>query len=112
MNRNHEKLLVATLCGLIIVGTAAFAVQPAMAAGYDVDTLGKVYNVQDWDHLNVRKWPAARSQKIGSFSSDAHFWIERCIEVPKSADWCLVDGGGTRGWVNSKFLATVSGTDI
>ena len=31
MTRNHEKLLVAALAGLIIAGAALFAVQPAMA---------------------------------------------------------------------------------
>ena len=33
MNRNQEKVLIATLAGLIIASAAAFAVQPALAAG-------------------------------------------------------------------------------
>ena len=37
MNRQQEKLLVAVLCGLVITVAGAFAVQPAMAAGYTVD---------------------------------------------------------------------------
>lgn len=35
MNRNHEKLLVATLVGVIIAGAAAFAIQPAVASKMD-----------------------------------------------------------------------------
>jgi hypothetical protein len=31
MTRNHEKLLIAALAGLIIAGAAVFAIQPAMA---------------------------------------------------------------------------------
>jgi hypothetical protein len=31
MTKNHEKLLVAALAGLIIAGAAMFAIQPAMA---------------------------------------------------------------------------------
>ncbi|WEK02829.1 MAG: hypothetical protein P0Y65_11470 [Candidatus Devosia phytovorans] len=31
MNKRQEKLLIATLCGLVIVSAGAFAVQPAMA---------------------------------------------------------------------------------
>lgn len=31
MTRQHEKLLVAVLAGMIMVGAAAMAVQPAMA---------------------------------------------------------------------------------
>jgi hypothetical protein len=30
MNKHQEKVLVATLCGLVITAAAAFAVQPAM----------------------------------------------------------------------------------
>lgn len=32
MTRNHEKLLLAALAGLIIAGAAAFAIQPALAS--------------------------------------------------------------------------------
>lgn len=31
MNKRQEKVLVATLCGLVIVSAGAFAVQPALA---------------------------------------------------------------------------------
>lgn len=31
MTRNHERLLVATLAGMIIAGAAMFAMQPAIA---------------------------------------------------------------------------------
>jgi len=31
MTRNHEKLLVAALAGVIIAGAALFAIQPAVA---------------------------------------------------------------------------------
>ncbi len=32
MTRNHEKLLVAVLAGLIIAGAAAFAINPSFAS--------------------------------------------------------------------------------
>lgn len=32
MTRNHEKLLIGVLAGIIIAGAAVFAIQPAMAA--------------------------------------------------------------------------------
>jgi hypothetical protein len=34
MTRNHEKLLIAALAGLIIAGAAVFAIQPAMAQNF------------------------------------------------------------------------------
>ncbi len=34
MTRNHEKLLVAALAGLIIAGAAMFAIQPAVAQSF------------------------------------------------------------------------------
>jgi hypothetical protein len=34
MTRNHEKLLIAALAGIIIAGAAVFAVQPAMAQAF------------------------------------------------------------------------------
>ena len=35
MTRNHEKLLMAALAGIIIAGAAAFAIQPALASTSD-----------------------------------------------------------------------------
>lgn len=112
MNKAQEKVLVATLCGLVVTAAAAFAVQPAMAAGYNVDTLAQVTGVAHWDQLNVRKWPASYSQKIGAFEPGTHVWVERCIKVQNSTDWCLVDRGETRGWVNSRYLTAVHNWDI
>lgn len=112
MNKAHEKVLVATLCGLIVTGAAAFAVQPALAAGYQVDNLAQITGVAHWDQLNVRKWPASYSQQVGAFEPGEHVWVERCIEVENSSDWCLVDRNDTRGWVNSRFLTQVYDWDI
>jgi len=112
MNRKQEKVLVAALCGLVITAAGAFAVQPAMAAGYNVDQLAKVTNVARWDNLNVRKWPASYSQKVGAFAPGDHVWVERCIEAETGADWCLVDARDTRGWVNSRYLTVVNDWDI
>lgn len=112
MNKSQEKVLVAALCGLVVTAAAGFAVQPAMAAGYQVEQLARVSNVAHWDQLNVRKWPASYSQKIGAFTPGTPVWVERCITVEKSADWCLVDRQNTRGWVNSRYLTLVDGWDI
>jgi len=109
MNKTHERLLLATLAGLVIAAAAAFAITPTMAAGYDVGTKAEV-TVDHWDVLNVRKWPAPHSKKIGELEPYAEVWVERCIEVDYSHDWCLVDDDyGTRGWVNSGYLTFEDG---
>lgn len=112
MNKSQEKVLVAALCGLVVTAAAGFAVQPAMAAGYQVEQLARVSNVAHWDQVNVRKWPASYSQKIGALRPDTPVWVERCITVPNSADWCLVERQNTRGWVNSRFLTPMENWDI
>jgi len=113
MNKQQEKVLVATLCGLVVVAASGFAVQPSMAAGYQVDQLAKVTGVAHWDHLNVRKWPASYSQQVGAFTPGSHVWVERCISATTSgADWCLVDAQDTKGWVNSRYLTVVQDWDL
>jgi uncharacterized protein YraI len=104
MNKRQEKVLVAALCGLVVTAAAGFAVQPAMAAGYTVDQLAQVTGMQAWDHLNVRKWPASYSQQVGAYAPGSHVWVDRCIQAQSGADWCLVDGQGMTGWVNSRYL--------
>ena len=112
MNRQQEKVLVATLCGLVVAAAGAFAVQPAMAAGYGVDQVAQVSGVARWDSLNVRKWPASYSQKVGAIHPGSHVWVERCIEAKSGADWCLVNAQHIKGWVNSNYLAVVHDQDI
>jgi hypothetical protein len=104
MNRKHEKLLIATLAGLVIAAAAAFAVSPAMAAGYDVDAQAQVAGVEDWDVLNIRKWPASYSQKVGELENDDYVWVIRCRTFETTSDWCLVERGDDYGWVNASYL--------
>jgi len=105
MKLHHEKLLVATLAGLIITSAAAFAVGPAVAAGYVVDQKAQVTNVPWWDQLNVRKWPAWYSKRVGALSPQSWVWVERCVTVEQASDWCKVEVGDQQGWVNSNYLA-------
>ena len=112
MNKQQEKLLIATLCGMVVTAAATFVVQPANAAGYQVEELAQVTGVGKWDQLNVRRWPAPHSRQVGSFAPGVHVWVERCIEMDQGADWCLVDRGQTKGWVNSRFLSPARDTDI
>ncbi|MGH8816788.1 MAG: hypothetical protein ACREX5_09375 [Achromobacter pestifer] len=62
MNKNQEKVLVATLCGLVIAVAGAVAVQPAMAAGYSVDPSGRATDVALGGQVNLRKEPGAYSR--------------------------------------------------
>ncbi|MBI4922275.1 MAG: hypothetical protein HY834_11030 [Devosia nanyangense] len=51
MTKTHEKLLIATLAGVIIAGAAAFAIQPALAATFSpkapVELVTPSYDVLD-----------------------------------------------------------------
>jgi len=113
MNRNQEKLLIATLAGLIIASAATFAIQPALAAGYQVEGPAKITGVKKWDVLNVRLWPASYSQKVGEIEPKSSVWVERCIVAPQGgADWCLIEQQDVQGWVNAKFLSLAYDWDI
>lgn len=113
MNKHQEKVLVAALAGLVITAAAAFAAQPTMAAGYNVEQPAQVTGVQAWDVLNARKWPASYSQLVGGFEPKSHVWVERCIDAPQGgSDWCLVEANDTRGWVNARYLTLAYDTDI
>ena len=113
MQKTHEKLLVAALAGLVIASAAAFAVQPALAAGYYVDGPAQVTGVKKWDVLNVRKWPASYSRKTGELAPRVTVWVERCIVAQdEGSDWCLVERADQKGWVNSSFLTLLDDADI
>jgi len=113
MKKHHEKILIAALAGLVLVGAGAFVAQPAMAAGYDVDAQARVTGLPQWDHLNIRKWPASYSQKTGQLQPQTHVWVERCIIAPEgNSDWCLVERGWQRGWVNARYLTPTDDSDF
>ncbi len=54
MNKHQEKVLVATLCGLVITAAAAFAIQPAMAAGFGADRLAQTSVMDHREPLDMR----------------------------------------------------------
>lgn len=88
---------------IIAVAATGGTVSTASAEGYHVDRVAYV-RVASWDHLNVRKWPASHSQKVGELSSNSSIWVQRCIVKTSSSDWCKVSNGHMGGWVNSRFL--------
>jgi hypothetical protein len=53
MTRNHEKLLVAALAGIIIAGAAVFAIQPAMAQSFGVPSTSQLV-VPSYEVLTLR----------------------------------------------------------
>jgi hypothetical protein len=53
MTRNHEKLLIAALAGIIIAGAAIFAVQPAMAQSFGTKSTSQLV-VLPYEVLTLR----------------------------------------------------------
>jgi hypothetical protein len=54
MTRNHEKLLVAALAGMIIAGAAVFAIQPAIAQQADTKSFSSRLAVPTYAVLDLR----------------------------------------------------------
>jgi len=78
MKQNHEKLLIATLAGLIIAGAAAFAIQPVLAINGTTEA------------------PAMLSGQS--------VWVEHCMTFVDKTGWCLVQDGASQRWVNADQL--------
>jgi hypothetical protein len=104
MTRNHEKLLVAALCGLIIAGAAAYAVGPVLASDAHVGVTGHVSGLNATQVLNVRMSPEADAWTVGSLEPQSTIWIDRCT-VDGEPRWCLVEQGETFGWVRADFIS-------
>lgn len=104
MNVVSKLTMPVLIGGLVAMMLSGIFAPPAVARGYDVETVAQVTGVAEWDRLNVRRWPAHYSERIGQVAPRTWVWVERCIEVDRSSDWCLVERAGTRGWVNSRFL--------
>ena len=105
MSLSTHLTLPAVIGGLFLLIASGVFAPPAQARGYTAEVMARVTGVAPWDHLNVRRWPAHYSQKVGELEPSAHVWVERCIEVDNSSDWCLIERAQTRGWVNSRFLS-------
>ena len=105
MSLSSNLTLPAVIGGIFLLIASGVFAPPAQARGYTVQTAAQVTGVASWDHLNVRRWPAHYSAQVGQLPPWTSVWVERCIEVDNSSDWCLVERGPTRGWVNSQFLS-------
>ena len=100
------KIATATLA---LFSAATLIAQPANAEGYLANYEAYVISVEPWDALNMRKWPAAYSQKVSQIPHDGQsIWVQRCIVQPhgSSSDWCKVRYEGQWGWVNKRYIAT------
>ena len=101
-------VIAAGALAALLAGLAPPTATPAQAAGYMVDRYAHVVGVDIHDRLNMRRWPAAYSQKVGAIPHHGDgFYVQRCIVRPHgaSSDWCKVHYRGRWGWVNKRFLA-------
>lgn len=59
-----------------------------------------VTGVEEWDVLNVRSRPSARSRIVGELEPGT------CgIEILRDRrGWLKIRSGGTRGWVNGRYI--------
>lgn len=105
MSLSSRLAVPAMIGGMVAILLSGAFSPPAWAAGYTVDAVARITGVAQEDHLNARRWPASYSQKVGQFEPSTYVWIERCIEVEQSSDWCLVERSGLKGWVNSRYLS-------
>lgn len=99
---------VRSMIGAALVAMSVVAPVAAKAEGYFVGQHAYVVSVAPWDVLNMRRWPAAHSQKVGVIPHHGHgIYVQRCVVRPHgaSSDWCKVNFAGHWGWVNSRFLA-------
>ena len=90
-------LAAMTTIGVGLVSTSA------SAAGYHVNSGATATGFPNWDQLNVRKWDAAYSQKIGEVYKGDPVYVIRC-KLKSGNDWCKISGGGVIGWVNGRYL--------
>ena len=101
------KAARAAMTGALALAAPLAAATPASAAGYGVDRYAHVVGVDVYDHLNIRRWPAAYSQKVGAIPHYGDgLYVQRCVVRPhgSSSDWCKVEFHGTWGWVNKRYL--------
>ncbi len=95
----------STLLAITAAATlgSGIAVKEAAAAGYNVGEPAVTAHFPNWDRLNIRKWPAAHSQKVAHIKVGKQVFVERCI-LKSGSDWCLISKGWKRGWVNGSYV--------
>jgi hypothetical protein len=102
----HKMNRIAALSSSLVIAATllAGATATASAEGYNVGRSARVVGVANWDYLNIRKWPASYSRKVGRAAPYAEVWVKRCIYKARSSDWCKISWMHQTGWVNSRYL--------
>ncbi|EDN70375.1 conserved hypothetical protein, secreted [Beggiatoa sp. PS] len=70
-------------------------------------TYYKVVKVRRGDVLNMRQFPTTRSGKVAKIPYNQ----ECLVGLDKSSRWVFLDYEGTKGWVYSSYLKTISVDD-
>ena len=93
------------LLTLTLVATAA-----ATAARADVDLRpgwADVVGVEEGDALAIRDAPSPDARQLGAIPTGTEaIELFSCQKPPQSPppNWCVVEYGGVRGWVNARYL--------
>lgn len=98
-----KKIIIAAIAFAVL--TPGLVIGSAQAEGYQVQDSARTVNFPNWDRLNIRKWPASYSRKVGQVKRGRTVYVERCI-IKSGTDWCKISTRWSRGWVNGRHLRT------
>ena len=98
-----KTIKTTALAIALAVPTLGAAVSTANAAGYSVYNSARVGGFPNWDQLNIRRWDASYSRKIGEAYKGQTVYVIRC-KIKSGSDWCKINNGGQVGWVNGRFI--------
>lgn len=83
-----------------LAGFFVLVMSSAVQACACCSTFG-VRGVSANDVLNIRKWPSARSRKVGQIPA-GFCGIQRL--GPRRGNWVKINYGKTNGWVHSRYI--------
>lgn len=94
------KIFIFATIFLVLIGWQTYS-QATQECSY----MSKVVNVENWDVLNIRKYPNPRSKKMAKIPSRQACIYTYCdTAYYKRSQWVKVNYHGVKGWVNSYYL--------
>lgn len=104
MSLSSRLVFPVVIGGLIAMIASGIFTPPVMALSQSVAELAQITPADEPNQLYLRNTPRHSAPSVGSLAATSWVWVDHCVENGDRSNWCLVERGQTKGWIDSRHL--------
>lgn len=105
MSLSSRLVFPVIIGGFVALFGSGIFTPPVMALAHGATEMAVVTGVSQTGEMHLHKSPAIGTEAVATVATATWVWIEHCTQAQDQSNWCLVERGAAKGWIDATHLA-------